>query len=245
MLLLGLDFETTGLDPVNDRITEVGACLWDTERAAPVQLLQVFCNDGGVPLTEEITKLTGITQRDLDTYGGETYIAFQMFNHLAEKSDAIVAHNGNNFDKLFYEQTCRRHIVQPTKKIWIDTAQDIPYPESITTRKLKHLAVEHGFMNPFAHRALFDVVTMLRVLSHYDIHEVFKYAQAPLVTVRAMVSYDDRQKAKDRRYQWDGGKKIWTKQLRDFQLEKETKEAPFQVVVIGSSASEETTSKES
>lgn len=232
MLLLGLDFETTGLCPTNDRITEVGACLWDSEVNQPVQLLQLFCNDGGVPISEEITKLTGITQRVLDSFGGPTHLALEMLNSLAGKADAIVAHNGNNFDKLFYEKSCARNIVKPVDKVWIDTAQDIPYPPEITTRKLKHLAVEHGFMNPFAHRALFDVVTMLRVLSHYDIHEVLKYAQAPLVTVRAMVSYDNRQLAKDRRYQWDGGQKIWTKQLRDFQLEKEKTEAPFQVVVL-------------
>lgn len=238
MLLLGLDFETTGLDPVNDRITEIGACLWDTDRAQPVQLLQLFCNDGGVPISEEITKLTGITQRDLDMHGGETHMALSMLNLLIDKAEAVVAHNGNNFDKLFYEKSCARVIVKPAEKIWIDTAQDIPYPPEITTRKLKHLAVEHGFMNPFAHRALFDVVTMLRVLSHYDIFEVLKYAQAPLVTVRAMVSYDNRQLAKDRRYQWDGGKKIWTKQLRDFQLEKEKAEAPFQVVTISDTSNE-------
>ena len=30
MILLSLDFETTGLDPANDRVIEVGAVLWST-----------------------------------------------------------------------------------------------------------------------------------------------------------------------------------------------------------------------
>ena len=39
---------------------------------------------------------------------------------------------------------------------------DVPYPETIATRKLTYLAADHGIVNPFAHRALFDVITMMQ-----------------------------------------------------------------------------------
>ena len=37
MLLLGLDFETTGLDPAVHSICEVGAQLWDVDERRAIQ----------------------------------------------------------------------------------------------------------------------------------------------------------------------------------------------------------------
>jgi DNA polymerase-3 subunit epsilon len=236
MLVCGLDFETTGLDLKNDRITEVGAVLWDTERGAPVQILSEMMYDKAYPaLSEENVALTGITQGDLDTFGLAPTDVIPALFVLMEKADAIVAHNGLLFDKPMLAEECNRQATAMPKKLWIDTTTDIEFPKQIITRRLGHLASDHGFLNPFAHRALFDVCTMLAVAQRYDWQQITKYAMSPTLTIRADVSYHQREDAKKRNYRWNGETKEWTKSIKEFQLEQEKAEAKFNVAVLSRS----------
>ena len=60
MILLSLDFETTGLDVEKDRITEVGAVLYSTGLDQVLETAGYLVNPE-IPISAEITKLTGIT----------------------------------------------------------------------------------------------------------------------------------------------------------------------------------------
>lgn len=235
MRLLGLDFETTGLDPVEDYVTEVGAVLWDTERKGPISIDSYFVKHDGIELTEEIIKITGIHQADLNEFGLESRHGFERLYESVEKCDAIVAHNGELFDRLFYRNWGKKvsdGIDDLDKiRVWIDTQNDIDYPEEISSRKLTYLAAEHGFLNPFAHRAVFDVLTMLKVLENYNIDEALHSAQQPTVTLQALVSYDDREKAKERRFRWDAQAKMWVRSIKQHKIERE--QFPFKTRVIG------------
>ena len=95
---------------------------------------------------------------------------------------------------------------------------DIPYPSVIRTRSLTALCAEHGFLNPFPHRALFDVAAMFKLLSNYDINRIVEIAKTPIIWIRARVSYDARQKAKDEKFMWDPNNKFWVRQVRGFNL---------------------------
>jgi DNA polymerase III epsilon subunit-like protein len=223
-MLLGLDFETTGLDTKTIDIIEIGAVLFEEERKVPVKIMNWLIKGPTVPA--EITALTGIHQADLDYAGVPFEMARNGLLEMMGVADFVVAHNGTNFDRPIAER-----LIAPLNDMpkWIDTSVDVPYPAQITTRKLTHLAAEHDFLNPFAHRAVFDVLTMLRVLSKYDIEEVKRISQIPNVTLFAMVSYQDRELAKSAGYRWEGETKSWKKTVKLDQVEAERAKAQFEV----------------
>lgn len=225
MRLLGLDFETTGLDTATARITEVGAALWDVPTKRPLVTIGAFLHDPTYPpQSDDIIRLTGITDAMLLEFGTEPGANLRWLDGFCAKHEVqyICAHNGENFDKPLLMSELARHSVE-TRCLrtlpWIDTRTDIPFPTEPDSRKLNHLAMDAGFINPFAHRAVFDVLTMLRVLSNYDINHVLEYQSIPFVVCRANVAYADRDKAKAQRYSWEkiGEKtypKYWVKRVK-------------------------------
>jgi DNA polymerase-3 subunit epsilon len=221
MLICGIDFETTGLDPETDRITEIGAVLWEWETSRPLALLSVLVKPER-PIPEEITKLTGITEEMVDVYGLTEEVAFRELRFLYGYADYAMAHNAE-FDRGFFEAAVARLAWIGCNRFWLDTKIDVKYPEAITTRNLRHLASEHNFLNPFSHRAVFDVLTMLKVASQYDLEEIIARAKEPTLYVQALVSFDDKEKAKARGYYWCGPQKVWWKAMKqsDYAAEKD------------------------
>jgi DNA polymerase-3 subunit epsilon len=218
--LLGIDFETTGLSADTNRPTEVGAVLWCTERESPLLIYNALIDCDDV-VSDKITQLTGIDRPMLDEFGVSEGSAALGLHTLVQGADFMVAHNAP-FDKRFMvAMYARQNLAFPEAMRWIDSSKDIPYPEHITTRKLVHLAAEHGFVNPFAHRAITDVLTMLRIVSKYDINEIVSSAGTPNILIRAQVTFDSKEKAKGLGFRWDGDKKIWTKEIKKGALDSE------------------------
>lgn len=250
MRLLGLDLETTGLDTAKDRITELGVALWDVETKRPLYVADQFFHEEGFPtLSSEIVKLTGITDQILAEFGLPPRIILEQLEEIVtrHKPDYIVAHNGEGFDRpLLLAELDRHGVVGSTLRglPWIDSRSDIPHPTEPDSRRLRHLALDCGFINPFEHRALFDVLTMLRVLSHYPIDEVLAYRALPSAIARAIVPapWTDggvgNSWVKSRRYGWercgDGiFPKQWVRKIKLNLLEEEqaaAKAAGFEVV---------------
>src|SRR5271154_2190395 len=99
MKILGIDFETTGLDPKQDRITEAGLVLYDSESSTPVRISGFLVQTGAV-VSEEITRLTGITQDAITAYGVPAPQAMAAIRNMAGQADFFCAHNAP-FDKSF------------------------------------------------------------------------------------------------------------------------------------------------
>lgn len=232
MKILGLDYETTGLDPEKDRITEVGLVLWDSDSKQPVRVTGFLVKvPGGV--SSEITRITGITSAMLETYGVDPKAALTATLGMLAQADFVAAHNGTDFDKLFLEAECRRHTATPKALPWVDTRTDLPVAayQLGKSASLKYMACDHGFTYP-AHRAVNDVLAMFEILSRYDINEVLKRAQTPNVKVRAVVSFDDKHLAKERGYYWKPEQKLWIKPLKLDEVDAEKLAAPFPVVLM-------------
>jgi DNA polymerase-3 subunit epsilon len=229
-----LDFETTVIDPVDPKqmnIVEVGAVLWDTKRNYPLLTISRLVWDTSYTFSERMTEITGLTHKDLLEYGTSPKYALEKLVKLMGRAEAIVAHNGQGFDKVVLECEGKRHGIEIPEMPWIDTCFDVPYPKKIETRKLDFLAPAHGFLNPFAHRALFDVLSMLKVLSHYDFDKILEQMKIPSITVRAMsakpfgptavIGAKQNEFAKSRGYRFHGETKAWVKTIKEPEFETE------------------------
>lgn len=228
MLLLFYDTETTGLDVVNDRVIEVGLVLYTTGQRRVLESSS-FLIKSNVPISAESSEKTGITQTALDRFG---YDSEDSFNILTEdymkRVDAIVAHNGNRFDKRITESWGRLHGKSLPDKLWIDTMTDIPGVEG---KRLMHMAAEHGFLPMEEHSALADAQTVLKILSRYDIQTVAARAQSQTVVVQAHQKRDANDQAKKLKFRWNPDYKVWWKAMKETDVEEFSKTCPFDISI--------------
>lgn len=103
-----LDIETTGLSPYRDRITELGAIkVRNNKVVAQYSNLVKYAGDNSVPAF--ITKLNGITERQLLEHGIESQIAIKEFRDFI--SDDLILGYNINFDLNFlYDLSQKNHL---------------------------------------------------------------------------------------------------------------------------------------
>ena len=223
MRVLAIDFEATDKIPETARIIEVGAVLYDTAARVPLEVFNSFVRHPDLPAG--YVSPTGIQVEWLNEFGKSLPEVFGQVQHLyaTGSPECIVAHNGLSYDKpLAMAELKRFNIVGHCFEscVWADTRRHVPFKESVGSKSLTNIAAEHLILNYFPHRALFDSMTMLKVLDHYVMQDVLANAKIPRITVRALTGYDDRQKAKDAKFIWDGTK--WIKEIAEDKLEEET-----------------------
>ncbi|EQC51994.1 3'-5' exonuclease [Bacteriovorax sp. DB6_IX] len=235
MLILGIDLEginenlvENGVNLQVDRVTEIGAVLWDTRINAPIKIFSELVKERDkLPLTEEVIELTGIDEQLLDDHGlvgEEIKLALQRLALIMKKADYLMAHNGEKYDRPMLAEMYKRYGLEMPNKIWIDTQNDIEYPRRISHKSMAALEHAHGFINPFPHRAVTDVLSMLKIASHYDYKRMALLASSPKVkivaTLRAPNWKDKGQvekfnkvksKVSRARFQWDPSSKEWSK----------------------------------
>ncbi|HHW79580.1 MAG TPA: 3'-5' exonuclease [Acholeplasmataceae bacterium] len=107
--ILIFDFETTGLDPINDEIIEIGAIKLKLEEnnyelTDDLSLLLV----PSAPITSKITEITGITNEMLLREGVSQEEGFNKLSMLIEEDTLLIAYN-IAFDLGFLETFYKRH----------------------------------------------------------------------------------------------------------------------------------------
>ena len=211
-----VDLETTGLEPSKDKIIEIGLVEFGLNDGKDPVLLGMYggLEDPGVPLTGEIQSLTGLTDEALR---GQV-IRWDLVREAWDRASVIVAHNAQ-FDRSFL-------MVRPdfakSAKHWACTMRHIDWAsKGFGSRKLQYLAADHGFVNPFAHRAVFDCATTFR-LSAPHVRELINNSYEPEFKVIAVGSpFETKDILKRRGYQWDADGRVWHKTVLGVNIQGE------------------------
>ena len=204
-LITIIDTETTGVDPNNDSIIEIAAILYSLTHAAPVECISYLLPCETNPalavngITPELTSLSSKAPYD------------KILDAWERRSIAYMAHNAP-FDKSFL----KRNTIP-----FVCSMRDIDWPVPCGSKALVAIALAHGIGVASAHRAMADCDTISRLLTRVhemgvDLEHLITHAMRPKVLVRALVSYDERQLAKNHHFVWSvppGYKKeVWNRE---------------------------------
>jgi DNA polymerase III subunit epsilon len=155
-----LDTETTGLDARMDEVIELGMVKFDylpDGRVASVKNTFSAFNEPTVPITAEITALTGITDEMVAGHRiDEAEVAAFVYD-----AAIIIAHN-SSFDRRFAE----RYWPVFEQKAWGCSATEIEWRQhGFAGAQLGYLLNGAGYFHA-AHRAVDDCHALLEVLAY-------------------------------------------------------------------------------
>lgn len=252
MIVAITDSETTGLIHGKDVAFEWGFILMDVYSKEILNEMSVIIKWPGVHLPKEIQKITNTTDELIQKYGKHPISAFNEISLFLSDSferkplpKYFIAHNAP-FDKGFFDEITENKsgsfpFMEDFKNIpWIDTYNDIEFPENISTRKLTYLALEYGYFNKDAHRALSDCRALAHILKHIDFDEILKFKDMPEIKVIAKTKKpwehpEEQEKIdilkKEFKFRWDGENKYWFKVMKEHIAHKTIKEIPVKVEI--------------
>lgn len=211
-----VDLETTGVDPLNDKIIEVGLLEFTVTADGTAKITRMFSylEDPEEPLSEDIKKITGL---DDELLAGQK-TDWQQVRNLMQEAAIVIAHNAP-FDRSFIEQ---RSELNDLNLHWGCSVKHINWQRhGYKTRALNYLAADNGFVNPFAHRALFDCATTFRLIAPH-LQELISRSTLKEYLVSAVgAPFAVKDQLKARQYRWNGEQRVWAKTIFEDEIEEE------------------------
>ena len=159
---IAFDTETTGLDPENDRIVELGAVLFENGVAA--QSFQSYVNPG-TGILPEVSALNHITDEILQGAPSEEeiYPAFMEFLGDAAAGKTIICGHVAAFDLSFLCKALDRLGIEAAFR-FIDTRQLATQIPELEHHSLAAVAEHFDVPHENAHQAREDALTSGRIL---------------------------------------------------------------------------------
>lgn len=240
MRVLGIDFETQGVDAETTNITEVGECWYYPKTNGRGTPASHFVYDETYPSqTPDVVELTGITDEILKKEGkSPREVMLQVIAKMAI-ADYVIAYN-KAFDQVVFNSYCARLNLTVPSTPWLCAMTEVPYPEKFTCAKLSHRAYDHGILVDPAtlHRASEDVELMFKILDKYSFDDILKFAKEPWIYLKASIPQPwtdagvGRAKAKARKFSWEKANgddktfpKTWVKRVKLGKLDNELAQA--------------------
>lgn len=210
-----LDLETTGLNPDQDEIIEIGMVPFTYGPEGQIYSVEnpySKLREPSETISEEITKITNITNEMVQ---GKTIDPDEVFEFV-KQAGLIIAHNAS-FDRVFLEKFSPQFADKP----WACSMSQIPWKEEgFDGTRLSHIAAGLGFFYE-AHRAVEDCNAGIEVLSHTlpisgerALSKLLTEARQDTKRIWAVnAPYDFKDILKARGYRWndgnDGRHKAW------------------------------------
>ncbi|MGM0606773.1 MAG: 3'-5' exonuclease [Candidatus Muiribacteriota bacterium] len=232
MLLLGIDFETTLCSSENNYektfIIEAGAALYDWETKVPVEIISSLIKpyDKRIKVNGFITELTGISMSMLKKHGHSIKPVLKKISSMAKKSDFIVGHNIRDFDNKILLKECKNFDIDFPQRPCIDTLKDVNYPKVCKYKNLTYLSGFHGIIGG-GHRAVFDVFSMMKILTNYNIKEVIENSKKAKIKIVARLEGAEAGRAKKLGFKYNPSKGYWAKKIKKIDFEKMKSELKF------------------
>ena len=211
-----VDLETTGINPEKDEIIEVGIVSFKVEENKTPTVVEIYgaLSEPTIQIPPEIIKITGIDNAHVK---GER-VDWNKVKLLFNKASIAIAHNAV-FDVGFLSKkkelsNCDIH--------WACSMRHIEWKRhGFSTRALNYLAADHGFVNPFAHRAVFDCALTLRLITPYFEELVKNSYENEYEIVANKAPYSSKDDLKLNGYFWDSSERVWKKNTYESSLDEE------------------------
>ena len=211
-----IDLETTGLDPNKDRIIEIGLLSFVTDAENEPSVIETYSGleDPGMEISAEVTKITGLNSSILRGHK----IRWEIVREILSSGSIVIAHNAA-FDRAFME---RRPEMAGLDFHWGCSAKHINWSaHGHRTRALNYLAADLGFVNPFAHRALFDCATTFRIISP-KLQELVERSYMREYLISAVgAPFEVKDLLRTRGYRWNAEQRVWAKGVFEDELQQE------------------------
>jgi DNA polymerase-3 subunit epsilon len=218
--LLILDTETTALSPESGQCIEVGAVLFDVASRSVLMQVSFLLPCESNP-AQHVNGIPAAVSRLSQPWRS----GLACFEAMVAGADALLAHNAA-FDRQWFGTG----ELPAMNKPWICSMEDIRWPAEHhlrATPSVRDLALAYGVPVWAAHRALTDCIYLVQVFQRcHDLEALLQAALEPRRLVRARLSYDERQLAKDAGFRWNEPvPKAWSRRLS----EREIAALPFAV----------------
>ncbi|EIM28455.1 3'-5' exonuclease [Microvirga lotononidis] len=202
-----VDTETTGLDHTRDEVIEIGMVAFsyhEDGRIGDVVGTYNALREPTMPITPEITRLTGITSEMVKGHA----IDLDAVEAFIQPAHLVIAHNAR-FDRPF----CERLADSFSLKAWACSHAEVSWSDfGFEGSKLGYLLSQCGWFHQ-GHRAVEDCYALLEVLAsplrgdaHCAMSHLLASARKALLRIWAEgAPFDMKDALKKRGYRWNDG----------------------------------------